>query len=158
VSGQDVQIRVARVEDVPAIVALNAALFLADAGQRDPFMDLDWPHKEGDAYFTSLLLRPTTRCLLAEAEGRAVGYLIGYVREISTLRPVRIAELQSIFVEDGHRNAGLGARLVETFFTWCRGQDVGRVSVTAYARNEAAVRFYRRMGFELFEVTLERGT
>jgi GNAT superfamily N-acetyltransferase len=157
VSSQDPLIRVATVSDLPAIVALNAALFLADAGQRDPFMDLDWPHKEGNEYFTSLLSSQGTHCLIAEAAGKPIGYLVGFIREESTLRPARMAELQSMFVEHEYRNLGLGSRLVTEFFAWCRDQAVVRVAVTAYAANQGAVRFYSRMGFEPKELTLECG-
>jgi ribosomal protein S18 acetylase RimI-like enzyme len=157
VNEPQVAIRAATIDDVAAIVSMNTLLFREDAGQRDPFMDLDWPKKEGEEYFRSLLSRPNTRCFIAEYGGEAVGYLIGFVRERDTLRPIVIAELQSMYVNRRHRDHGIGARLAQEFFAWCAERGVERVSVTAYASNDGAIRFYRRMGFQDKELTLEHG-
>ncbi|RME83448.1 MAG: GNAT family N-acetyltransferase, partial [Caldilineae bacterium] len=50
-----ITIRRADEKDVPIIVELNYALFQEDAGQRDPFMNLNWPREEGHQYFSKLL-------------------------------------------------------------------------------------------------------
>ncbi len=96
-------------------------------------------------------------CLLAAVEGEAVGYLAGYVRGTTSLRPICVAELESMYVSKGRRNSGLGGRLVERFRVWARGRGARRMSVTAYATNERAIRFYRRAGFRPKNVSLEAG-
>lgn len=153
----DVEIVAASVESVEELVRLNARLFLEDAGLRDPYTDTFWPAKYGRDHFLGLLSRDDAICLLALREDAKVGYLAGYDREATELRPVRFAELQSMYVEEGARGRGVGTRLVEGFFTWAGGRGVGRVSVTAYAANGRAVNFYRRLGSVDRSLLLERG-
>jgi ribosomal protein S18 acetylase RimI-like enzyme len=144
-------------QDTPVIVALNNALFQEDAGQRDPFMNLDWPRQEGEAYFTRHMSSQKSIVLLAESEGEAIGYLVGYLKSSSTLRPVKMAELESMYVKKTYRNEGVGEQLANKFLEWARKHGVERVSVTAYATNERAIAFYQRLGFLPKSLTLEVG-
>ncbi len=137
----EVRVRRAGEGDVPEVVGLSAALFREDAGQRDPSMNLDWPAEEGRGYFAGL---------------EAVGYLAGRLRDADTLRPVGVAELESMYVREGSRDSGVGARLVEEFLGWARERGAERASVTAYAANERAIRFYERLGFAARSLSLER--
>ena len=154
----DVRIRTAQPEDVPAIVSLSDALFQEDAGSRDPTMNLQWAVQEGRDYFASLLADDAAACWLAEHDigGDAVGYLAGRLREANSLRAVRVATLESMYVRGRFRGRGAGAKLVERFLAWAREREARRASVTAYAANEGAVRFYAREGFYPKNVTLER--
>lgn len=72
--------------DLDAIVALNAALFREDAGQRDPFMDQAWPRREVRAYFAGLLADPDSICYLATADDEPVAEMVPKVRPTSPLR------------------------------------------------------------------------
>jgi len=150
-----ITIRRADEKDVPTIVELNYALFQEDARQRDPFMNLNWPHEEGHEYFTKLLKSEKSLGLLAEVNAEAVGYLIGYMRRSSSLRPVRLAELESMYVREEYRSQGVGRQLVERFLEWVKERGGERVSVTAYAANERAIAFYSKMGFTPKSLTLE---
>ncbi len=143
-------------EDVEELVRLNVRLFLEDAGIRDPHTDTSWPARHGREHFLGLLSRDDAVCLLALREGAKVGYLAGYAKEATPLRPVRVAELQSMYVEENERGRGVGGRLVQEFFAWARYCDAERVSVTAYAANDSALRFYRRIEFVDRSVSLER--
>lgn len=153
----EARIRAAFAEDVEDVVALSAALFAEDAGTRDPFTDVGWPGEEGREHFLRLVRREEAVCLLAVVDGTAVGYLAGYVRAPTSLRPVSVAELESMYVGGEHRDGGVGGRLVDAFRAWAGGRGAGRMSVTAYAANEGALRFYRRVGFEPRNVSLELG-
>jgi hypothetical protein len=52
---QEVEVRKATPPDVPAIVALNDALFQEDAGQRDPSVNLDWAKQHGAGHFAEMV-------------------------------------------------------------------------------------------------------
>jgi ribosomal protein S18 acetylase RimI-like enzyme len=150
-----IAVRRADQQDVPVVVRLNHALFQEDAGQRDHMMNLNWPQEEGHEYFTKHLRSEKSIGLLAETEGEVIGYLIGYVKSGSSLRRVTMAELESMYVIREYRSQGVGERLVKEFLGWCREQGAERVSVTAYAANEGAVSFYKRLGFLPKSITLE---
>jgi GNAT superfamily N-acetyltransferase len=151
----EVTIRTAGRRDLDDVVALSVALFAEDAGQRDPHTDLEWPRREGHEYFGGLLTGPTTRCWLAEVDGDVAGALIGRISRESTVRPVRVAELESMYVRPEYRSAGVGAALVAEFFEWARGRGAKLAAVTAYADNDRALAFYARNGFAARSVQLE---
>lgn len=154
--GMTLRIRKAEHDDLEVIVALNHALFQEDAGQRDPYMNLNWAQEEGHPYFARHLGSETSYCLVAEQPGEVVGYLVGYTRQVSSLRIAREAALESIFVRRAFRGRGVGAQLVDAFLAWCREREMQRVAVTAYAANERAIRFYQHAGFRAASLTLER--
>lgn len=141
---------------MPEVVGLSAALFREDAGRMDPSMNLDWPAEEGRGYFAGLIGDDRCLCLVAERDGEAVGYLAGRLRDADTLRPVGKAELESMYVREGSRNSGVGARLVEGFLEWSGERGAERASVTAYAANGRAIRSYERLGFAARSLFLER--
>jgi ribosomal protein S18 acetylase RimI-like enzyme len=152
-----VTIRTAGRRDLDVVVALAAALFAEDAGQRDPYTDLDWPRREGHEYFGGLLTGPTTRCWLAEVDAAVVGSLVGRIKRESTVRPVRVAELESMYVRPEYRGAGVGTALVAEFFEWARARGATRAAVIAYTANDRALAFYARNGFTSTSVHLELG-
>lgn len=151
-----VRIRPAGESDLDVIVALNHALFQEDAGQRDPYMNLNWARQEGRVHFARHLASPASCCLVADRGGEVVGYLVGYSRSATSLTTVPVGDLESIFVLDNARCHGVGEHLVDAFLAWCRGRGAQRVSVTAHAANDGAIRFYQRAGFETRQLTLER--
>ncbi len=152
-----VTIRTAAKADLDEVVALSIALFAEDAGQRDLYTDLGWPEREGREYFGGLLSGPSTRCWLAEVDGTICGSLVGRINRDSTVRPVRVAELESMYVRPEYRSAGVGAALVAEFFEWARSRGAQRAAVTAYAANDRAIAFYERNGFQPRSVHLEVG-
>jgi GNAT superfamily N-acetyltransferase len=150
-----VTIRTAGRRDLDDVVALSVALFAEDAGQRDRHTNLDWPRREGHEYFGGLLTGPTTRCWLAEVDGDMAGSLVGRINRESSLRPVRVAELESMYVRPEYRGVGVGTALVAEFFEWARGRGAKLAAVTAYAANDRALAFYGRNGFVSRSVQLE---
>ena len=153
-----VRIRAAQPEDVTSIVRLSDALFREDAGSWDSTMNLEWAMQEGQGYFTDLLADEAAACWLAEcaSSGEIVGYLAGRLGEGNSLRPVRVAILESMYVREELRKRSLGARLVRQFLSWAEKREAQRASVTAYAANEGAVRFYEREGFSPKSLSLEQ--
>jgi GNAT superfamily N-acetyltransferase len=150
------KIRAAGRADLDSVVELSVDLFAEDAGQRDPYTDLDWPKREGHEYFARIISDTITDCLLAEVDGVIAGSLIARIKRESSLRPVRVAELESMFVRPEYRSQGVGAALVAEFFGWARKQRAERTAVTAFAGNDRAVQFYARLGFEPKSLTFER--
>jgi GNAT superfamily N-acetyltransferase len=106
-------------------------------------------------HFLSLLSREDSLCLLAKSGGTPVGYLADVPGETTTVRPVKVAELQSMYVRAGDRGRGAGSALVAEFLSWAGYRAAERVAVTAYASNGDALRFYARRGFRPRSTTLE---
>jgi GNAT superfamily N-acetyltransferase len=150
-----VTIRPAVPADVRDLVRLSAALFTEDGGTRDRYTDVGWPERAGVGYFTAVVAGHTTACWVAGSPDGVVGYLVGRDMGGSDTRPVHVVELESMYVRPGHRGAGTGAALVERFRRWAATRGAGRLAVSAFAANEGALRFYRRLGFVDHSVRLE---
>jgi GNAT superfamily N-acetyltransferase len=148
-----ITVNAAKHDDIGPLVASVAALFREDAGRHDFLMDLDWPARDGAAYYSDLLNNETSLVVLACDGGQAIGHLIGKLNGPGSLRTGRIAVLESMRVAPGSRRAGAGSLLVQHFFAWARDRGAQEASVTAYAANDAAQRFYERHGFAPRSVT-----
>ena len=134
-------------DDIGALVASVAGLFAEDAGRHDSLMNLDWPAREGAGYYSALFSDPGCLLVLARAGDQVIGHLVGRLSEPSSIRAGRVAVLESMRVAPGSRRTGVGSSLVRHFFGWARERGAGQASVTAYAANDAAQRFYARHGF-----------
>jgi GNAT superfamily N-acetyltransferase len=150
-----VRVRRAEPGDVDALVDLCAGLFAEDAGRHDPTIDQGWPRREGRGYFMQVIADDRSLGIVAEVAGMAVGYLVGRTREPVDTRPIRVAVLEAMYVGPPHRRQGAGAALVERFRAWARECRADRLSVTAYAANTGAIRFYDREGFAPRSLSLE---
>jgi GNAT superfamily N-acetyltransferase len=150
------RIEVATHDDLSEIVASAEALVAADAGRYDPTAtDLTWAARTGSAYATSLLASDDNLVLLAR-EGEAVtGHLVARLHGPGAVHPIRVAELESIHVYPEHRGRGIGEQLMSAFFAWAADKGAQRLSVTAYAANEGAQRFYARHGFAPRSIVLD---
>jgi GNAT superfamily N-acetyltransferase len=151
-----IHIDVATAADGEALLASAEALVAADAGRYDPdATDLGWSARSGAAYAAGALAGDNL--VLLARDGRVVaGHLVGRLSGPGSVHPIRQAELESIHVYPAYRGAGVGSRLVETFLAWAAGHGAVRASVTAYAANEAALRFYARHGFAARSIMADR--
>lgn len=152
---KNITIRKATEKDLKVVVELNASLFKEDAGQRDPLANKNWPSQEGIIYFSKRIKDKNSICLVAEVRNEVVGYLAGSVKKVETWRPVKRTELESMYIKNEFRDRGIGTKLVEEFFKWSKGKGVQRALVVAYATNERAIKFYRKMGFISESLSLE---
>lgn len=66
-----------------------------------------------------------------------------------------MSELENIFVLEKYRSQGVGGRLHEEFVKWSKAKKVGKMIVMAYAKNKAAIKFYKANNFQEYGVTLE---
>lgn len=151
----DIDIRHAGPADVPGLVELSAALFAEDGARRDRLRNAGWPQDNGRPWIEDLLTSPDALVLVAAGSGgQAVGHLIGHFYAASAMWTGPRTELVSMYVSPRYRGRNLGGRLVEEFFGWSRERGASRFHVSAYAANEAAIRFYRRHGFTPLSVEL----
>jgi ribosomal protein S18 acetylase RimI-like enzyme len=142
-------------EDIVRLVELEAGLFREDAGRHDPFADTTWPDREGRQDFERLLANPHAVVLVARDGVTVVGHLVGYLSGSSpTRQPVTYGVLRSLYVDAEHRNSNVGAQLTDAFVAWAIANGCAEAHVESYAANEAAQRFYERLGFQPRSVSL----
>ena len=147
-------IRPATEADLDGLVASSAGLFAEDAGTRDPLRNPDWPKVHGRKTFADNLKNPNMLVLVADVGGTVVGHLTAGFYPVSDMWLAPRADLISFYIQSAHRGAGLGTQLAESFATWAKERGATQLRVTAYTTNEAAIRFYQRLGFTPLEITL----
>ncbi|HEY6749081.1 MAG TPA: GNAT family N-acetyltransferase [Mycobacteriales bacterium] len=150
----DVTVSAAGRDDIDAVVESVAGLFREDAGVHDPTVNVDWPALEGADNYAALVGDDSCLLTVARDGDRVVGHLVGKLAQPDSFRRQRIAVLESIRVHPDARDAGVGTLLVRHFLDWAREQEAAQASVSAYAANEAALRFYARQGFAPMTNTL----
>lgn len=131
-------IRLAAQADVPAIYALIVELAVYE---REP---------EAVAITEADLLRdgweaqPRFSCLVAEVEGRVVGFAL-YHPTYSTWAG-RSLYLEDLYVQPEHRGRGLGTALLARVAAEALEQDCARLDWSVLTWNEPAIRVYERIG------------
>ncbi|MCX7819120.1 MAG: GNAT family N-acetyltransferase [Kiritimatiellae bacterium] len=152
-----ITIREGRPEDLLEIVKLDGELMEFDR-TFDATLDLDWPNSESArAFYTDRLARREGIALLAEDGGRVIGYLLGCLESTAEYSvPETAAVIECLFVRPSSRGQGVGRQLVERFEEWARASGAHRLRVAVSAANRGALRFYRRQGFRLFDVVLDK--
>jgi GNAT superfamily N-acetyltransferase len=101
------------------------------------------------------LAEPGAFVLLAEDDGRAVGYALVAMHEPGDDTHVtreRFAELKTLSVLEGRRAAGIGTRLLEAVFAELRAVGVRELLIGVLAANRDAARLYERYGFRPWHV------
>lgn len=133
-------VRAARVEDVPALVALMEE-FYDESGY-------SLPRDAAARAFTTLLADPRQgRVLLVEVEHEATGYVVltlGFSMEYGGLRGF----VDDFFVRPAARRRGYGAAALEAVKHTCRELGVRALLVETGPKNHPARTIYARAGFE----------
>ncbi|MFQ5950893.1 MAG: GNAT family N-acetyltransferase [Candidatus Geothermarchaeales archaeon] len=79
---------------------------------------------------------------VAELDGRVVG--------MAGLIPGREeAELEPLVVSESHRGLGIGRQLAEAVIKAAREGGVRQLKVRPVSRNETAIRFFHKLGFDI---------
>ncbi|MFI2377961.1 GNAT family N-acetyltransferase [Streptomyces sp. NPDC018964] len=138
---EDLEIRAAVADDVPAIVGM-----LADdplGAQRESPDDLS-------PYLTALErldADPNQHLVVAVREGRVVGTLQLTIVPGLSRRGATRSIIEAVRVHADERGSGLGTRLVEWAIDTSRREGCHLVQLTSDNTRTAAHRFYERLGF-----------
>ncbi|HEV8267268.1 MAG TPA: GNAT family N-acetyltransferase [Thermoanaerobaculia bacterium] len=136
----ELTVRPAAIDDIPALTALSS--------------QLGYPSGEDDVRrrLEDLRLDADSAVFVAEADGRVVGWI-----QLSIARMLESearAEVRGFVVDEGHRSAGVGARLLARADTWAAAKGLAKVRVPCNVTRERAHSFYLREGFR--EVKVQR--
>jgi ribosomal protein S18 acetylase RimI-like enzyme len=123
-------VRPARLADLPAILAIERASFTTDRITRRAMR--------------RLLTRGSCAVLVAASGRVVVGYAVLLFR-----RGARRARLYSLAVDPRRRRAGVAGRLLAAVERRARARGLEAVTLEVAAANRAAVILYRRAGYEL---------
>jgi ribosomal protein S18 acetylase RimI-like enzyme len=90
---------------------------------------------------------PEVFCLVADEDGRIVGYTVGRVSG-DPLEPGLVGELEDLYVVPDARDRSVGRRLAEAAITRLRDIDAGVIWAHVDADDEAAQAFWAALGLK----------
>ena len=150
-----IEIRLGNKDDIEMLQSLNDDLFI-DNKTYDSDLNMNWAKGEfGRKYFTQLVAREDSLCLIVEENTIPIGYLSASSKEID-YRNSKYAEIENMVVDAAYRSKGIGKLLIEKCIEWAKLNGYQKLFVTAYIANQGAINFYRNNGFVDIDISLEK--
>ncbi|WP_459194031.1 GNAT family N-acetyltransferase [Halosimplex sp. J119] len=98
----------------------------------------------------------TERLLVAVEDGETVGFVMFTLDRGSYEMEVTQGVVENLYVRPGHRGEGVGSELLTTAERRLDELGADTVALEAMATNRDARRFYRRHGYDVHRVQLEK--
>ena len=142
-------IRLLRAGDVDTVAQLWAALVEYHRG-----LDVSLPPaapqgaKRYARRLTDRIEDPMSRVLVAEADGKIVGYVLGVIVDLAPEMFAQEASgfLADIFVDEAYRHAGIGTALVDNLSAWFKEKGLRYFEWHVAARNTESLAFWQSIG------------
>ena len=149
-----INIRIANINDLIYIQELNNSLFELEFNNFDDTLKVGWPfEKEGKKYFEYMINNQII--FIAQDEEKIVGYLAGTICKDVSYITESFAELDNMYINEDYRRFGIGTLLMNEFKKYCKEKNIQNIKVTASAKNNKAINFYMKNGFEDYNITLK---
>ena len=139
---------VSRLDDVGPLFKAMHEHHRAGGPQVLPFRSAEEAWERRRPHYVALLESGRGTLLLAEDEGRPIGYaMVSAGGGQATLATGdRVAELETLSVAGGERGRGVGGALMEAAYEVIRELGATEVMLYVLDGNEGAMRFYERYG------------
>lgn len=149
----DILIRKANLEDLTIIQDLNNKLFELEKKNYDPTLVSEWPlTDEGKEYFEDLINNHYV--IVAVLDNEIIGYLAGTINEKGSYEEIQYGEINNMLINEKYRGYGVGKKLIDQFKEYCKESNIYNLKVVASAKNINAINFYKKNGFDDFNITL----
>ena len=154
----DVLIKTATINDLQKIQELNLKMFKKEHKEYDSSLNLNWTFgKSGTKYYHDKISKNNSCVFVAIVKNQIIGYLCGGLTKAENYRILPIvAELENMFILDEFISNGIGTKLYNEFFKWCKTKKVGKIRVNASAQNELAINFYKNNNLKEYALILEK--
>jgi ribosomal protein S18 acetylase RimI-like enzyme len=136
----EVSIRQMEIDDIAPVYHLGEELFTSE---EFPILYRTWDPYEVTDYFTS----DPEYCLVAEAEGRIIGFILATTIEKEGTAWKKYGYVGWIGVDDALQRTNLGRRLYRRLEDRLRENGVRMVIVDTEGDNEGAIGFLKALGF-----------
>jgi len=146
---EQIEIRDAAVEDVPAIIEIWKELMDFHKGL-DAFFSRSVTGHERFAEFLTSNIEEKDSCVLVAADG---GHIVGYCQAcISKYPPVLVrekyVEIFDMAVTKKYQRQGIGRMIIDALRRWYSDKDVDRIELKYLTSNKSAEEFWTKMGFK----------
>ncbi len=153
---KNILIRKANKKDLGDILSLNLALFKKEFKEFDKTLNIKWTYsRKGREYFSKRITGKDGFVAVAVEEKSIVGYICGGIHH-DPIRIIKKAELENIMVIEAARGRKIGSKLTQEFLKWCQTKNINNIFVTASAKNLSGIRFYKKLGFDDYDIILKK--
>jgi ribosomal protein S18 acetylase RimI-like enzyme len=87
------------------------------------------------------------RVILAEKEGRTIGFIFGFIRKREDYTPKILGQIGEIYIIKPYRRQGIGTRLLNELVAFFEEQNVEKIVVNYIAGNKEAEAFWKTFDF-----------
>jgi ribosomal protein S18 acetylase RimI-like enzyme len=133
---QDVSVRTAGPEDVDSIFEIKRAASLAAYSHVFPPEEYPFPNEDVRDEVNAMMADENARALIAEKDGRAVGFIA-----------LIDAQVVSLFVAPEESGQGIGTMLHDAAISPLAESGRGSLQLWVLEENRVARRFYERLGW-----------
>ena len=150
---KNILIRKATLSDIKAIQKLNHELFKLEKKSFDSTLITDWPLSQaGKKYFEDLINNEYV--IVATDNNIVIGYLAGSINEKGSYSMIQYGDINNMFLDEKYRGQGIGKTLIDNFKKYCIDNGIQNLKVVASFKNKDAQKFYKKLGFNEFDITL----
>lgn len=153
----NIKIRNSKPQDWQILQNLNHKIMFVNK-KYDPYFNLDWEHTDfGVNYFKAMVSSTEDACcFIAEADNQPVGYINGNIKiQGYRIDSIKTAEIINIAVLPKFQSKGIGSKLFSAFMVWAKQRKATHLTVNSFYKNKQAIRFYKKIGLEPIDITLE---
>jgi GNAT superfamily N-acetyltransferase len=139
-TGDAVDIREARVEEVERLVPLYEWLFVPPG-----YTPRWWDPERARRALSEAIEAEDSAVLVAELDGELLGICAAYL-ELNSVRYGQRCWVEDLAVHPERRSEGIGGRLLDRAEEWARGRGATHLELDTGIAREDAQRFYERRG------------
>jgi len=110
-------------------------------------------------YYDSVLSNPDGILIVIESDNIVIGFAEAYIRkapDFPVLQPRKWLLIDGIAVDHNYRGKGAGQLLFDELMKYAKNVGIEEVELNVYSFNEAAIKFYRKNGFDNICTTMGR--
>jgi ribosomal protein S18 acetylase RimI-like enzyme len=122
------------------------------------FRKPDGPARERE-YIRSLLEDPNVALLVAEAQGKLVGFInVMLLRSanIPLMVPRQYAVIDNLAVGESYRRYGIGRALMNRAEAWAKEKGAASMELNVYRFNQSAQKLYETIGYEEVSIKMSK--
>lgn len=144
-------LRPASPTDAAALADLGQRSFVAKFGHMYSAEDLAnfLAESHGEAKIAKEIADPTLRVMLAEADGKLLGFckLVMVCGWPEHARGGQVIELKQLYTDPEATGQGIGARLMDWALAVAGEHQTDEIQLSVWSGNDGAQKFYARYGF-----------
>lgn len=147
--------RQATIQDCKQLLQITQKAFAANPTFDSDFKDEFLHPESAEQFFHSDLTNPTGCFLVAENDNQLVGYINGGEKKIPYRRS-KYFEIDTMAVDPQIQGQGVGSALIKALVDVVKPRGFTKLYVNSYVRNQSALNFYQKNGFDIIETCLEK--